>query len=363
MKRLRFPFLIVFLISYMLILSSCADKSGDIAILSAQDVFVQSAAINNKIDILWMMDSSGSMSEEQDNLAANFNVFINDFVTKGYEYNMAVSGTDAWRYEFSPGSTANLAKFRDGNVYTGTTTDNSGIFMINNLTANVIATFTKNIKVGITGSGDERAFDSIKQSLMYPGNAGYNFRRDDAYLAVIIISDEEDFSRNNGTVDGCTGSPMPAACQNLRPVSDYTTYLDTYTNSVPADRKYTVNAIGVFDAACEAANPSSSGHVGTRYLQLVNDTGGVAGSICDTDFSGTLNAMQNKISEDSTQFRLSKTPVVSSIIVKINSVDIPQNPTNGWTYDSNNNSIKFHGSALPPQGAAISITFDPTTLG
>jgi hypothetical protein len=365
MKRLKFPMLIIFLFSYMFVLTSCADKSADISILSTNDVFYQSSAINNKIDILWMMDSSGSMSEEQDNLATNFNAFINDFVTKGYEYNMAVAATDAWRYEFNPGSYASLAKFRDGNIYTGTTTDNSGIFMINNLTANVIGTFTKNIKVGITGSGDERAFDSIKQSLLGPMNTGYNFRRDDAYLAVIIISDEEDYSRNNATVDGCAGSPMPVACQdqNLRPVSDYTTFLDAYTNSVPADRKYSVNAIGVFDQACIDANPSSSGHAGVRYKQLVDATNGVTGSICDTDFSATLDAMQSNIATESTQFRLSKTPVVSSIVVKINGVDIPQDATNGWQYDSTNNSIKFYGASRPAQGAAISITFDPTTLG
>lgn len=363
MKRLRFPILVMFLISYMFALTSCADKSADIAILSAEDVFYQSSSVNNKIDILWMMDSSGSMQEEQDNLAANFSAFINDFVTKGYEYNIAVAATDAWRYEYNTGY-SNLVRFRDGNIYTSTTADNSTVNMINNLTANVISTFTKNIKVGITGSGDERAFDSIRQSLSSSVNSGYNFRRDDAFLAVIIISDEEDFSRNNAALNGCTGTPTPTECQdqNLRPVSDYTAFLDTYTSSQPADRKYSVNAIGVFDTACMNANPSSGGHMGLRYLDLVDATNGVSGSICDADFSDTLNAMQNKIAEDSTQFRLSRTPIVSSIVVKINGVNIVQDATNGWTYDAGNNSIKFHGSALPPQGAAVSIVFDPTSL-
>lgn len=348
----------------MFALTSCADKSGDISILSDTNIFYQSNAVNNKLDILWMMDSSGSMSEEQQNLADNFSAFISDFVTKGYDYNIAVAATDAWRYEYNPGSYSNLVRFRDGNTYTSGTTDNSGVYLISTLTANVIPTFTKNIKVGTTGSGDERAFDSIKQSLNSSVNAGYNFRRNDAFLAVIIISDEEDFSRSNATVDGCTGDPLPTACQeqNLRTVDSYVSYLDGYTSSTPTDRKYSVNAIGVFDQACLDANPSSGGHMGLRYADIASKTNGVLGSICDTNFSQNLEDIQSRIAELSTQFRLSRTPIESSIVVIINGLNIPQNTTNGWTYNSTNNSVVFHGTAVPPQGASVQITFDPTTL-
>lgn len=365
MKRLRLSLFVMFLISYMFALTSCADKGADISILSSTDTFFQANAVNNKLDILWMMDSSGSMAEEQANLADNFNAFISDFVTKGYDYNITVAGTDAWTYEYNQGaSNQKLVRFRDGDIYTATTSDNSGTYLINMLTSNIIDTFKKNIKVGTYGSGDERAFDSIRQSLISPVNTGYNFRRNDAFLAVIIVSDEEDFSRNSATQDGCNGNPRPVGCQdqNLRPISDYTSFLDTYTSSEPTDRKYSVSAIGIFDSACLAANPSSDDHMGIRYAALANETNGVLGSICDTNFSQNLNDIQNRISELSTQFRLSRTPIESSIVVIINGVNIAQNSANGWTYNSTNNSILFHGSAIPAQGAAVNVTFDPTTL-
>ncbi len=350
----------------MFVLTSCADKSADISILSDTQEFYQTSSVNNKLDILFMVDSSGSMAEEQQNLADNFNAFIQDFVTKGYEYNIAVAATDAWQYEYN--QTASTFKrnvqFRDGNVYTGGPADNSGVYLITNDTPDVINTFSTNVKVGISGSGDERAFDSIVQALTSPLNAPHNFRRDDAFLSIIIISDEEDFSRNNPSVNGCTGSPFPDACKehNLRPISTYTNFLDNYTYSNPSDRKYSVNAIGIFDQACLNQNPSSGGHMGLRYAELADQTNGVIGSICDLNFSETLNAIQANISELSTQFRLNRTPIVSSIVVVINGVSIPQDTSNGWTYNSTNNSIVFHGSAVPPQGASIQITFDPTTL-
>lgn len=366
MKKLRYSFLIVFFISYIFVLTSCADKSADISILSDTDIFYQSSSVNNKLDILFLVDSSGSMQEEQDNLANNFNAFIQDFVTKGYEYNIAVAATDAWQYEYSPGNSnyQRNVRFRDGNVYTGGTSDNSGIYLITNNTSNVISTFSRNVKVGTSGSGDERAFDSIVQALTSPINTPYQFRRDNAFLSIIIISDEEDFSRNNSSTNGCVGNPLPWECreQNLRPVSDYSTFLDGYTSSSSTDRKYSVNAIGVFDEDCLDANPSSGGHMGLRYAELAAETNGVIGSICDANFSETLNDIQSNISELSTQFRLSRTPIVSSIVVIINGVTIPQDATNGWTYNATNNSIMFHGSAVPPQGASVQITFDPTTL-
>lgn len=371
MNRLRYSFLILFLISYMIVLTSCGDKSADISILSDSQNFYQTNDLNNKLDILWMVDSSGSMAEEQQNLSDNFEAFITDFVTKGYDYNIAIGATDAWRYEYNPGNVnfQNYVKFRDGDIYLGGSGERSGIFMINNLLgADVIPTFKTNIKVGTIGSGDERAFDSIRQILEQTKDGGlnnaFNFRRNDAFLAVIIISDEEDFSRDNPDIDGCSGIPTPEVCQdqNLRPVTEYISYLDGFTSSTSADRKYSVNAIGIFDEDCMDANPSSSGHMGLRYAEIASLTNGVTGSICDTNFSENLNQIQSRIAELSTQFRLDRIPVVSSIVVKINGVVIPQDSTNGWTYRAVNNSIVFHGTAIPAQGSAIQITFDPTTL-
>ena len=359
----------------MFVLTSCGDKSANISILSDSQTFHQANDVNNKLDILWMVDSSGSMEEEQQNLADNFEAFITDFVSKGYEYNIAVAATDAWRYEYDPTNPffQTYVKFRDGDVYMGGSGIRSGTFLINNLlgggdVTNIINTFKTNIKVGTIGSGDERAFDSIRQVLEQTKGSGYNsaynFRRNDAFLAVIIISDEEDFSRNNPAINGCSGSPIPDDCQeqNLRPVSEYVNYLDTFTSSSSTDRKYSVNTIGIFDEVCMAANPSSSDHMGLRYAEIASFTNGVTGSICDTNFSQNLNDIQSRIAELSTQFRLNRVPIVSSIVVNINGVDIPQNATNGWTYNATNNSIVFHGTAIPAQGAAIQIVFDPTTL-
>jgi hypothetical protein len=178
-------------------------------------------------------------------------------------------------------------------------------------------------------------------------------------LAIVIVSDEEDFSRNDANQNQCTGNPMPATCRNLRTVESFEDFLDTYTNSVPTDRTYNVNAITV-----RPGDPCSPGdnHYGLRYLQMVGDTNGVDGSICDNNFSNTLAQIAGRIAELSTQFRLSQLPDPATISVKVNQVVIPETQINGWTYNETNNSIFFHGTAVPPQGAAISVNFTPLNL-
>ncbi|MES2768265.1 MAG: hypothetical protein V4596_03890 [Bdellovibrionota bacterium] len=349
---------ILVLAGAVMALSACADKSGDISILSDSDTFYQSASVNNKIDIMWMVDSSGSMAPYQNNLSDNFETFITDFVTKGYDYNIAVTATDAWKYTQNPSNSWNqsLVRYRDGDIYDGLTgPNNSGIFMINLLTPNIVNNFKKNIKVGINGDGDERGFQSLRESFGATSiNGGYNFKRSSAFLAVILVGDEEDSSRkSNGDAYSSTNEYKNA----------FVSYLDGYTGSTAGNRKYNVSTITVMDINnCPGHHAGAS--QGNRFMSIATATAGILGSICDTNFSDSLEDIASRIVELSTRFKLSREPLPSSIVVKVNSVEIPQNATNGWVYiaDSGSHYVEFRGTATPQQGAAISVDFDPVSL-
>src|SRR5690606_21483555 len=58
------------------------------------DQFVQNTAQDAAVDILWVIDNSGSMGNEQADLADNFNLFIQDFITRGIDFKMAITTTD-----------------------------------------------------------------------------------------------------------------------------------------------------------------------------------------------------------------------------------------------------------------------------
>src|SRR5205085_9381823 len=55
------------------------------------------AVFNNQIDILWVVDNSGSMNPYQTNLTNNFSSFINNFQNKGYDFHISVTTSDTFK--------------------------------------------------------------------------------------------------------------------------------------------------------------------------------------------------------------------------------------------------------------------------
>jgi archaellum component FlaF (FlaF/FlaG flagellin family) len=88
----------------------------------------------------------------------------------------------------------------------------------------------------------------------------------------------------------------------------------------------------------------------------------VLGSVCDASYANSLTAIQQKIIELGTQFYLDGSPVPDSIRVVVDGTMVPNATSNGWTFNSAANSIVFHGTAVPPAGASINVTFDPAKL-
>jgi hypothetical protein len=327
-------------------------------------MFHQSSAtaVNDKMDILWVIDNSSSMTPLQTNLTANFTSFIDNFQTKGYDFHMAVTTSDAYLADTRFRNIPTQSLFRD----TNSVGQSSGILDILSTTQNLANVFLINATPGANGSGDERALSSIMSALKNNLNAG--FLRPDSFMSVIILSDEDDFSSStrpeyswlsNGGVPDHSYSYA-----GLDTVNSYVSALDTLTNSTGATRRYNVNAIAVVDQNClqrhVAVSPSSI--VGQRYMSIAGLTNGITGSICDATYSTSLINIQKNIFELATQFYLSRTPVTSTIVVIVAGVTIPQDPTTGWTYNATTNSIIFHGSSAPASGSSIQVNFTPTSL-
>jgi len=87
----------------------------------------------------------------------------------------------------------------------------------------------------------------------------------------------------------------------------------------------------------------------------------VNGDLCG-NFGNTLEIISDSILTLSSAFQLGREPVVATIRVTVNGVQVPNDATNGWTYESSNNTIVFHGSAIPDANANIQIAYDPVTV-
>lgn len=340
----------------------CGGNPTSYSIIPTSQTFKQAnvSTTNDKMDILFVVDNSGSMQAFQQNLANNFNSFIQQFLTKNFDFQIAVTTTDAYLALPQFDNNNSYSKFKDG---VGNT--HSRVFVINPKTPNLQQTFITNVLQGMNGSGDERAFSSMKAALKDPQNAG--FPRPNAYLSVIILSDEDDFSDetrpeyswlSGGVADHNYQDPK------LESVQSYKGFFDSLTNSQPGLPRYSVSVITVADQNCLTSHlaQTTATIIGKRYIDLAQLTNGVIGSLCDASYAKSLTAIQQNIIELGTQFYLDRVPVVSSISVAVNGQSIANDPTNGWTYDPVANSIIFHGNAVPSSGASISVNFDPATL-
>lgn len=168
------------------------------------------------VDILFVVDNSGSMADEQEKLAVNFRAFIEVLSqSKDADYQLAVVTTDLLSNNplgggsYGPESEGLVMSTYEGPPYYSPTggsdtcrqlTDiRHGCFrgpsgkrvISSSLSAEEqISQFAENVRVGSCGSGTEKGLEAMLVSLEQPCNAG--FIREGANLVVVFVTDEND---------------------------------------------------------------------------------------------------------------------------------------------------------------------------
>jgi hypothetical protein len=285
---------------------------------SNRDEYLQEG--NNATDILFVVDNSCSMSDEQSALAVNFSSFLQIVDALDVDYHLGVATTDL-------GDTGQLQ---------GTTR------YISPNTPDPAGTFSANVNLGINGSGIEQGFHSAYLALSSPNidPGGFNdgFMRDDAGLRIIQVSDENEQS---GSASGSLGGP--------------TNYV-AYWQSLKANPDHVVvSDISGGLTGCSGAGGSAS--TGADFVTATTMTGGVSASICDPNWVATLSALAWLSQSFADTFELSQTPVEDTIEVRLNTVPVFV----GWTFDSALNAIVFDAEHVPENGDLIEIEY--TVLG
>ena len=250
------------------------------------------------------------MGDEQNDLAYNFDVFINQFLEQDVDFKMGITTTDS------------------RNKYLGKDYKNSSHF----LTAedakknrNLFLTrFKSMIQVGTRGSGTETGLKSMEAYLranhIYDGK---EFLREDAYLAVVIVSDEEEQSKMSA--------------------EHYTRYLKSLKKNESWARVYSV----------VTTKPQARWETtGDKYISVSEQTNGLVSDI-HTDFHDVLQNMGNTIVELTKSFALAQTPYnVADLTVSVDGTDVSE-----WKYDATLNAIIFNDGFAPEAGSEIKVSF------
>ncbi len=301
------------------------------------DVFRQPTEV--KSDVLFVVDNSGSMGEEQSALASNFGSFIQHAISLQVDYHIGVVTTEVNSAESNRGNPP-----RD--ILPGVLVQAPGRpKIITNTTPNVTAAFQDNVNVGTCCSDEQEAgLEAAWMTLSEPNitDPGMNggFLREDAKLYIICVSDEQDQSR---------GDPDFYV--------DFFSSIKGYRNT----EMLKVSAI-VGDANSGCTGGGGSAESGSRYIEVANRTGGIFQSICTNNWSQALQNLGIDAFAAIREFPLSRPAEGGSISVTVNGSAVPQAScagcADGWTYYADTNSIYFGDNVVPDRGDVIEVRYE-----
>ncbi len=276
-------------------------------------------------DVLFVVDNSYSMMEEQANLGANLGAFLSFAQGQGVDYQIAVTTTDV-----------RAAPTGQHGQFVGATR------IITPGTPSKESVFQSNVNVGIDGSPDEQGFEGAYLALSPANLAGPNagFLRPGAILAVVVVSDEEDQS-----VD-------PNNTAQYRAVSFY----QSFFQSMKPNGSFIFSAIvGTTNPDC--SSPNGLAYYAPRYIQMAQATGGVVESICNPNWGQSLANIGVRSFGLKKSFELSSQPVPATISVTLDGAPAA---AGSWTYDTLTNRVNF--AVEPPSYTTIDIQYSVQCL-
>ena len=300
------------------------------------------------VDVLFIVDNSGSMSEEQDSLSSNFQYLVNVAQQWGSIYHLGVVSTDI------DDTNATKGELRGDPRFVG---------------SNDVAKFASSVKLGDNGSGTEQGLAAAQMALTLPitmdpdppkactkdddcakptkcvpsvdqpgtkrcGGWNMEFLRKDASLEIVFVSDEEDQS--------------PAT------LSFYIDFFKSIKGYANANLFHAHAIVGDHGSGCQGAGGAAD--AGDRYIEVAGQTGGIVHSICDANWAQNLKDIGNIAFGLKVQFFLSRPAIPDTITVTVDGKPC----TDGWSFAADSNSVIFDesGSCMPQEGQQIDIHYE-----
>ena len=275
------------------------------------ETFVQDGG--RPVDVLWVLDDASAVADRLDALAGQASALLDAWDRFGIDYHVAV-------IDLEP---------EHGGAFLGP--------VVTPDTADGGDTLAEAIRAAIGGGGPAPFFDVTQAALSEPlistDNAG--FLRPDSYLAVVALSERDDESDQ-------TGATFAAWLEGTRDPA-----LVSFSGVTGPTRG--ILPCGLFGDSVEPA---------PRLGTAITDTEGLHMEICDygaprimDDFSVFTAGLRDA-------FPLSREVTVDDwMYVLIDGEEVPRDGSDGWTYASGPNEVRFHGEWVPTAGQTIEVNY------
>ena len=245
------------------------------------------------VDILWVIDPSGSMTDDKPRVLAGIQAMMNALPSVN------------WRLMIIPGDFRYVSNLNEFPLLPG---DNY---------SDALAMYNTTI-IGSLESG----FDSVYE---YMENNPYssNWMRDNAALLVVFVSDEEEQSTIFSTPN------------------DFTNWLNGVRPS-----SFLSSIVNIPNGACNPYGPN----IGNRYIDATNSYNGQVIDICTDDWSAGVADATAQVSPYE-YLELTEVPLDPTSIV----VFVDGSIYNFWHYSPSNNRVYF--DVIPQENSLIEIAY------
>lgn len=316
----------ILILSLLVFIGACKKKSGFDDYVHHNNPRAQERAANShplatlniegEIDILWIIDNSGSMQTIQNNVIANTKIFMDQFVKQKYiKWKMGLISTDK----------RDRPRIGFDVPFDSTLVDHSDPTSLDKV-VNQFQTAVSGL--GTNGDASEYTFYNILR-LIQEYDSNIPFIRSNAHLAVIMVTDEVEQSDTFG-----------AQYQALA-------FLNTIRAYVNPQRQ--IRFYGAFDFKDLQACSGTWGdeYAGSAFEQIITETGGFHISACVSDFGSKLVEVGKDIASlaGRPSLLLRDKPKADTIKIYYDDLLLPSGkPNEGgyWYYEDYNNAISFY---------------------
>ena len=305
-------------------LPGCNPAGGRHSTVPASCQTQQPLIVPQATDILFVVDNSNSMREEQASVAAELRAFVDTLAQGGgvqNDFQVGVITTSVYQFSRAPPPVGDIlqpypqqaGKLRPVSLPGGGTTT-----ILLGSDPNLVPLFATLIQQGTAGSGQETPFEAVRLATSPPlvTNENRGFLRDGARLVVVVVTDEDDCSEQvtlntNGTlttqpqvyvVSNPTADPCTQQAAKLGTIDFYYDYFNSLTDGSGAKRDVLWAAIApvartdktayeIYDNGPRNIDCPTSQGPGYRHRQMAekfNQQLANLDSICNPSYHDTL---------------------------------------------------------------------------
>ncbi|MCP4503116.1 MAG: hypothetical protein GY822_24535 [Deltaproteobacteria bacterium] len=372
------------------------DLAGGTALAQVGDATAQQCDLDvtredQPVDILWVIDNSGSMGDAQDAILAARTAMVEVLERStldwrlgvvSSEYNLRINGAAPnFNDATDPDPLHGVCDFENNNfTRSGTRT------CICKFTTDVAAFDSCIQNIGLTGSGAEGTHEPVKQALntvfLDDGQDEAGKLRDNARLVVITLTD--------------AGEQSPVAFDSRTPLSGTVdSWIEFYQGGATGGSwdpgrsdELPIILGGImcpFGVSCTGEENTTANMA--RYWDVFSALGAVTGDIADQSGNGpncdnvnnagcvqfredierTVVGIMDVVIGQVTPYELDRDPISSTIKIAVQGPapdgstctydNLPRSRLDGYSYDAATNRLAFFGECRPPIGRQMAVSY------